>query len=87
MIANTMNHSIMITGTKHTATINQEANTLNVILKTDENGTLTSVIAIFAPDNAGGDLAKALLLEDVAGSSVPYFNIGSYSSTVRQSPI
>ena len=54
---------------------------------TDENGTLTSVIATFVPGNAGGDVAKKLPLGDVAGSSVPYFSIGRYSSTVLQSPI
>ena len=87
MIANTMNHSTAIIGTKHTVTISQAANTLNIILKTDENGTLMSVIATFVPRNAGGDVAKTLLLGDAAGSSVPYFSIGKYSSTVLQSPM
>jgi len=54
---------------------------------TDENGTLTSVIATFVPGNAGGDVVKTLLLGDAAGSSVPYFSIGRYSSIVRQSLI
>ena len=87
MIANTINHNIMITGVMHATTISQAANTLNVILKTDENGTLTSVIATFVPGNTGGDVVKTLLLGDGAGSSVPYFSIGRYSSIVRQSLI
>ena len=87
MIAKTMNHNIMITGVMHATTISQAANTLNVIFKTDENGTLTSVIATFAPGNAGGDVVKTLLLGDAAGSSVLYFRIGRYSSTVLQSPM
>ena len=86
MIAKTMNHSIMTTGVMHATTISEAANTLNIILKTDENGTLTSVMATFVPSNGGGDVMKTLLLGDAAGSSVPYFSIGKYSSTVLQSP-
>ena len=64
-------------GVIHATTISQAANTLNVILKTDENGTWTSVIATFVPGNPGGDVVKTLVLGDAAGSSVPSFSIGS----------
>jgi len=73
-------------GMTHIATIIPAAAHLNISLSSETNGISKSTIEILA--TATGLVVKAAEVagnEGVrAGNSVPYFNVGKYSSTVRQ---
>lgn len=86
--ANSTSQIISATGAKHAPTISQAPTILKAILRTDVNGTSTSVILTAVPGgNGGGTLDPTFVGVAVAaaGSSVPYFKVGRNSSIVRHS--
>ncbi len=75
---------MIATDAKQTPTISQAPKILKAIFKTESNGMSTSVIVTAVPLKGSVD-EETPLLGVGAGSCVPYFNVGKYSSTVFHS--